>query len=149
MDIVQIDERGRLYLSPAIDDWQPLEKHEITAVIDLDGDLDIGVPTIPNHILYIYFPIYDDDLPDLAKLNAVAKLGAQLIQDGHRVLAHCGLGLNRSALMAGLILNHLGMKGSDAVSLLRARRPGALYNDNFASYLDSLMDQATNRIDLP
>jgi len=149
MDIVQVDEKGRLYLSPAIDDWQPLEKHEITAVIDLDGDLDLGVPTIPNHILYIYFPIYDDDLPDLAKLNAVARLGAQLVQDGHKVLAHCGLGLNRSALMAGLILNHLGMKGSDAVSLLRERRPGALYNETFASYLDSLTNQATNRTSLP
>jgi len=149
MDIVQVDEKGRLYLSPAIDDWQPLEKHEITAVIDLEGDLDIGVPTIPNHILYIYFPICDDDLPDLAKLNAVARLGAQLVQDGHRVLAHCGLGLNRSALMAGLILNQLGMKGSDAVSLLRERRPGALYNETFASYLDSLTNQATNRTDLP
>jgi protein-tyrosine phosphatase len=149
MDIVQVDEKGRLYLSPAIDDWQPLEKHEITAVIDLDGDLDLGVPTIPNHILYIYFPIYDDDLPDLAKLNAVARLGAQLVQDGHKVLAHCGLGLNRSALMAGLILNQLGMKGSDAVSLLRERRPGALYNETFASYLDSLTNQATNRTNLP
>lgn len=140
MDLVQIDEKNRLYLSPAIDDWQPIEKHDISAVIDLDGDLDIGIPTIPNHIVYIYFPIYDDNLPNLAKLHAVAKLGAQLVQEGHKVLAHCGLGLNRSALVAGLILNYLGMKGKDAVALLREKRPGALYNETFASYLESLSE---------
>jgi len=27
------------------------------------------------------------------------------------------------------------MKGEDAVALLREKRPGALYNENFASYL--------------
>jgi protein-tyrosine phosphatase len=34
-------------------------------------------------------------------------------------MAHCGMGLNRSALVAGLVLTYLGMKGEDAVALLR------------------------------
>src|SRR5215467_13913126 len=135
MDIVRLDEDGLLYLSPDIDDWTPLEDLRISAVIDMDGDLDIGVPTVPNHMLYIYFPIYDEDLPDLEKLHAVARLGAGLIRTGHRVLSHCGMGLNRSALMAGLILTYLGMPGKDAVELLQRKRPGALYNDAFAAYL--------------
>ena len=138
MEIVQLDEAGSLFLSPDVDDWEPIERLKISAVIDMDGDLDIGVPTVPNHMLYIYFPIYDEDLPDLEKLHAVAGLGAALIRTGHRVLSHCGMGLNRSALMAGLILTYLGMPGAQAVDLLRQKRPGALYNETFAAYLHSV-----------
>jgi len=62
---------------------------------------------------------------------------AALIREGHRVLSHCGMGFNRSALMAGLILVELGMSGQQAVSRLRERREGALYNDNFAAFLQT------------
>src|ERR1051325_2569711 len=131
MDLVRLNETGSLFLSPHIDDWELLHQHGITAVIDLDGDLDEGVPTMPNHMLYVYFPIYDDELPDLAKLHAVARLGASLVESGHRVLSHCGMGLNRSALMAGLILTYLGMRGDHALTLLQDRRARAPYNENF------------------
>jgi hypothetical protein len=138
VDIVKLDEQGLLYLSPDIDEWTRVEELQISTVIDMDGDLDIGVPTVPNHLLYIYFPIFDEELPDLEKLHAVARMGAALIKSGHRVLSHCGMGFNRSALMAGLILTYLGMNGAAAVELIRQRRPGALFNENFASYLTSL-----------
>lgn len=140
MQIVPLDDDSRLFLSPAIDDWGALDAHGIDAVIDLDGELDIGIPNTPNRTLYIYFPIYDDDLPDLQKLHAVARMGAHLIERGHRVLSHCGLGLNRSALMAGLILIYLGRNGPEVVDLLRQKRPGALFNETFASYLQSLQN---------
>jgi protein-tyrosine phosphatase len=81
-----------LFISPSIDDWKPIEDHGITAVIDLDGNLDLGIPNIPNHMLYVYFPIFDKDLPDLNKLHALAKLGARLVVNGEKVLAHCGIG---------------------------------------------------------
>ena len=51
VDIVQLDEKNMLFLSPDIDDWQPLKECCIDAVIDLDGDLDKGVPTDPNQML--------------------------------------------------------------------------------------------------
>ena len=79
--------------------------------------------------------IFDEGLPDLNKLHAVARLGARLVANGEKVLAHCGMGFNRSALVAGLVLTYLGMKGEDAVALLREKRPGALFNENFAAYL--------------
>jgi len=59
------------------------------------------------------------------------------------VLAHCGMDLNRSALVAGLVLTYLGMKGEDAVALLREKRPGALFNENFAAYLATLPRNTT------
>lgn len=138
MDVICLDDAGCLYLSPRIDDWELVDRHGISVIIDLEGDLDHGVPTVHNHVLYLYFPIYDEDLPDLAKLQAVVKLGADMVRSGHRVLSHCGMGFNRSALVAGLILVELGLSGEEAVSLLRSRRPGALFNEVFAEYLASL-----------
>jgi protein-tyrosine phosphatase len=86
----------------------------------------------------VYFPILDEQLPPIAKLRGIARLGASLARDGHVVLSHCGMGYNRSALVAGLILHELGMSGHDVVARLRDRRPGALFNETFAAYLESL-----------
>ncbi|PYR01402.1 MAG: hypothetical protein DMF96_00050 [Acidobacteria bacterium] len=74
----------------------------------------------------------------MTKLRAIARLAASLIAEGHRVLSHCGMGYNRSAFVAGLILIELGMSGADAVARLRQRRQGALFNDRFADVLVSL-----------
>ena len=143
MDLVPLGEKCQLFISPSIDDWKSIEDQGITAVIDLDGDLDLGIPNIPNHMLYVYFPIFDEGLPNLNKLHALAKLGARLVANGEKVLAHCGMGLNRSALVAGLVLTCLGMKGEDAVALLREKRPGALFNENFAAYLAAVLPDTT------
>ena len=138
MELYQVDDSGVLFIAPAIADWAPLETRGIDTVIDLDGGLDHCIPTVPNQVLYVYFPIFDEGLPDLSKLNAVADLGAALVRDGHRVLSHCGMGFNRSALVAGLILLRLGVSGREAVRRLRACRPGALFNEAFAAHLESL-----------
>lgn len=142
MTLFQVDDEARLFISPAIEDWAPLTEHAIDVVIDLEGGLDDCVPTAPGACLYVYFPIYDEQLPDPARLDAVAFMGAQLVRSGHRVLAHCGMGFNRSALMAGRILYDLGMRGPDIVERLRERRPGALFNEVFAEYLRSLPAEA-------
>lgn len=135
MDIICLDDAGCLFLSPKITDWRYVDEHGITVVIDLEGEIDHGIPNIHNHVLYLYFPIYDEDLPDLPKLHAVARLAASLVESGHRVLSHCGMGFNRSALVAGLVLMHLGMTGKEVVEHLRRKRPGALFNQRFAEYL--------------
>src|SRR5262245_2194351 len=131
MELFQIDDAGRLFISPDIDDWGAAAACSIDVVIDLEGGLDGCIPTTPNQCLYIYFPIEDDDqaLPNMTKLHAIAKLAASLIGDGHRVVSHCRMGYNRSAFVAALILMELGMSGGDAIERLRQRRPGALYND--------------------
>lgn len=139
MEIYQIDRDGKLFISPDIDDWQPISDRNITAIFDLEGGIDIGIPTIPDQILYIYFPFEDARaLPDLQRLHQTAKFGACLIESGYSVLSHCGMGHNRSALLAGVILTYLGMTGERAVTLIQQRRKGALYNKVFASYLQTL-----------
>jgi protein-tyrosine phosphatase len=140
MQVFRVDDDGRLFISAAIDDWDSVRVHGIDVVIDLDGGLDDCIPTVPDHCVYVYFPISDDDqqLPNLTKLRAIARMAAGLITEGHRVLSHCGMGFNRSALMAGVILVELGMSGPQAVARLRQRRAGALYNEMFSAFLESI-----------
>lgn len=133
--LYQVDDSGCLFISPVIRDWSALEAYGIDTVIDMEGGPDDCIPTVPGQCLYVYFPIYDEELPDLRKLEAVAALGAHLVEGGHRVLSHCGMGFNRSALVAGRILNRLGMPGKDVVERLRDRRAGALFNEVFAAHL--------------
>jgi len=142
MDLCCLQDDGRLYLSPRIEDWSPLAEHGISVVFDLEGEIDSCIPTTPNQVLYVYFPIFDEELPDLPKLLGLARLGAHLVESGETVLSHCGMGFNRSALLAGLILVHLGMSGEEAVTHLRKHRPGALFNEVFAGYLQSLPPHA-------
>ena len=138
MNLFQVDDSGLLFISPAITDWESVASHGIDVVIDLEGGLDEYIPTAPDSCLYVYFPIYDEELPDPARLEAVTLLGAHLVRSGHRVLSHCGMGFNRSALIAGLILHKLGMEGPAIVERMRARRPGALFNEVFANHVCSL-----------
>lgn len=145
MKLYQVDDAGALYISPEILEWGPLEERGIDTVIDLEGGLDHCIPTVPDQILYVYFPIYDEALPNLEKLEAVADMAARLIRSGHRVLSHCRMGFNRSALVAGLTLCRLGMSGPEAVQRLRSCRPGALFNEVFAAHLESLRDVTPRR----
>jgi len=134
----QVDDDGRLFISPVIKDWSIVSSYGVTTVIDLEGGLDDCIPTVPDGCLYIYFPIYDEQLPDPHRLDAVVSLGAYLVTNGHSVLSHCGMGFNRSALVAGRILHRLGMPGPQVIDRIRERRPGALFNEVFADHLRSL-----------
>jgi hypothetical protein len=109
MELFQVDDVGRLFISPAISDWEAVTRHQVDTIIDLDGELDEGVPTVPNQCLYIYFPIFDEDLPNLEKLHAIGISERGLSPLATRFSRICGMGFNRSALVAGLILYKLGM----------------------------------------
>jgi len=136
--LYQVDDNGHLFISPVISDWSIVSSYGVDTVIDLEGGLDECIPTAPNHCLYVYFPIFDEELPNINKLEAVVSLGAHLVANGHRVLSHCGMGFNRSALVAGRILHRLGMPGPAVIERLRERRPGALFNEVFAEHIRSL-----------
>lgn len=138
IEFFPIDDEDRLFISPAIREWPPVAQLGIDTVIDMDAGLDECIPTTPEGCLYIYFPIYDEGLPPLTRLHAVGTLGAELIRSGHCILSHCGLGFNRSALVAGTILHKLGTPGPRVVERIRSRRPGALFNEVFADYLSRL-----------
>ena len=138
MELVNIYE-GKLYVSGVIDDWNSVREHEIDTIVDLDGDIDHGVPEDPNRILYVYFPMRDETaLPNQEKLHALSTMVARLVETDHRVLVHCMWGLNRSCLVAGTVLTHLGMEGARAVEHLQQINSSALYNPVFETFLRGL-----------
>ena len=138
MEVFRVHDDAKLFISPVVSCWDTLADHGVDVVIDLEGDIDHGVPTAADSWLYVYYPIHDDELPNLAKLRAIALMGAELVRQGHGVLSHCGMGFNRSALLAGMIMHELGMDGPEIVAKIRERRPGALFNGVFADHLAGL-----------
>jgi protein-tyrosine phosphatase len=135
--------KDRLYQSGAPEDpvdWQPIYERNIDVVVDLYGTLDPGVPTAPNSILYIFWPIEDTArLPDMKIMAALTDMAVRLMLDGHRVLVHCHKGKSRSGLFNALVaMKVLHIDGKAAVDLVRGRRPGALGNQVFTEYLEHL-----------
>lgn len=80
------------------------------------------------------FPIEDEPLRrDLHEpLAAFSSWVAADVSAGRKVLVRCQMGLNRSALVAGLAMVWLGIDPEHAVALLRERRsPNALINKTY------------------
>ena len=138
MDIVAINPEGTLFVSGEVDDWELVRRHRIDTIVDMDGSIDPGVPDAPNQILYVYFPIRDEDLPCRQKLHAVGRMLADLVRQSHVALVHCRMGFNRSNLVIATALTYLGMSGEEALVHLQKTRPGALYNPSFADYVRQL-----------
>ena len=139
MEVFEILE-GRLYQSGAPEDaaeWASIHSRGIDVVVDLFGTLDPGVPTAPNSILYIFWPIEDADaLPAIGILTVLVDAVVRLIQLGHKVLVHCHRGKSRSGLLNALVtMRLLGISGREAVDLVRLRRPGALGKPVVTAYL--------------
>jgi protein-tyrosine phosphatase len=135
VEIIAVNPAETLFVSGHIEDWEALRERGIDTIVDMDGEVDDGIPDSPNAILYVYYPILDDDLPDLTKIEALGRLVAGLVSDRHRVLVHCRMGFNRSVLVIATALTYLGMTGEQALGHLRACRPGALFNETFAAHV--------------
>jgi protein-tyrosine phosphatase len=138
MEIVAINVEKTLFVSGEIEDWGALRELGIDTIVDMDASVDSGLPQAPGSILYVYHPILDEDLPNLAKIEALGRLVADLVSSDHRVLVHCRMGFNRSVLVIATALTYLGMTGASALEHLRERRPGALFNENFATHVATL-----------
>jgi protein-tyrosine phosphatase len=138
MEIVPINPAETLFVSGAIEDWSVVRALRIGVVVDMDGGVDAGLPEGPESIFYVYHPIRDEDLPDLAQIEALGRLVADLVSAGHRVLVHCRMGFNRSVLVVATALTYMGLSGREALDDLRRRRPGALFNELFAAHVERL-----------
>jgi protein-tyrosine phosphatase len=138
MEMLAVNPGGTLLVSGDIEGWDEVLARGIDTVVDVDGYIDAGLPEIPNRILYVYYPILDEDLPCLRKLDAIGRLVAGLVESRHVVLVHCRMGLNRSNLVVATALTYLGMTGAEALVHLQALRAGALYNETFADHVRAL-----------
>ena len=138
MDIVAVNPGETLFVSGAIEDWDAIRLLRIDVIVDMDGDVDGGLPQAPNSIFYVYHPIRDEDLPNVGQIEALGRLVADLVSAGHRVLVHCRMGFNRSALVIATALTYMGLSGRQAMEDLRRRRPGTLFNEAFAAHVEAL-----------
>jgi len=63
---------------------------------------------------------------------------ASYLMEEHSVLVTCHMGLNRSGLVAARAIHEwTGIPGRECVSIVRRRRPGALFNPAFAAWAES------------
>ena len=92
---------------------------------------------LPDGILYLHFAYRDTDaIPDASDLHIAASFLNDLRGAGKTVFIHCRLGLNRSALLTGLVLIDEGYRAKDAIALMRnLRSPYVLENKTFERYL--------------
>lgn len=74
---------------------------------------------------------------DLARVKALVPGISEELDAGHKVLIRCEAGLNRSSLLAALVLLHRGMTAPSAIGLIRLMRsPHALCNPHFVTYIE-------------
>lgn len=84
----------------------------------------------------LYVKAYDDDVRDLQPhLERLARWVVDCLEQGP-TLVHCQAGLNRSSLLAALVLIRKGGDPGQVISLLREKRSSAvLCNRSFESFL--------------
>ena len=101
---------------------------------------------VPDGVLYLHFAYRDSNvIPDSTDLRFAARFLNDLRGAGKTVFIHCRLGLNRSALLTGLVLIDEGYRAKDAIEMMRnLRSPYVLENKTFERYL--LSDTRTNAI---
>ena len=144
-DIVGITQRGgemvRLPAWTVIGDHLILGAHPADTMppdVDVIANVDsFRFYNLPDTVLYLHFAYRDADaIPDSAELNIAASFLNDLRAAGKTVFIHCRLGLNRSALMTGLVLIDEGYEAKDAIALMRRlRSPLVLANQTFERYL--------------
>lgn len=101
-----------------------------------------GQASSGQHVIITHF--VDGPLPDVHYIIALADMCNSMREDGP-VLVHCMAGLNRSALIAALMLiRKEGMSAKAVIELLRAKRSSAvLHNRAFHDWLLMLDTEAS------
>jgi protein-tyrosine phosphatase len=129
-----------LYISGHPDRTRDFMSKGVSAVIDLEGDVDTSIPQQEKQqetTLYLYWPIEDAEMPDPSIVRSIAAFVAGLMDAGDKVLVHCQAGHNRSGLICARTLIARGMDARDAIATVQAKRGDghALENENFVRWL--------------
>jgi hypothetical protein len=86
--------------------------------------------------LWLHVPIPDADIEDPDGVREAARLVADRVGAGRRVLVHCWAGLNRSGVVSARALMFMGVPVDAAIAAVRAARgPSALFNADFVAWL--------------
>jgi protein-tyrosine phosphatase len=137
------DELGCLYQAGARKlDLMPSEQRDAIARA-LSLVLAVS-PQVPSDFKapVVHMPFGDNKQwrgPD-TELAGMIQVAARMLAEGKHVMASCYYGVNRSGLIATLIVRqYAGVSGAEALSLVRRSRKGSVGgNPHFVSYLEGL-----------
>ena len=130
-----------LFISGHPDHTRDFMSQGVSAVIDLEGDVDTSLPQEEEQgdtTLYVYWPIEDAEMPQPTTVRSIASFVANLMDSGEKVLVHCHSGHNRSGLICARTLIAKGMESQKAIDTVRAKRGDghALDNEDFVRWLE-------------
>lgn len=84
------------------------------------------------------------DEESLVRWQEAAKLVADRIKEGKRVLVTCVAGLNRSGIVTAMALNHIyGWSGDRACTYVQSKRQSALFRKAFRRHLTGFVMERT------
>lgn len=109
----------------------------------------LGRAVVRRHMDWFHLPIRDVSTPSKAFEKSWATVGAGLrarLRDGAKVLVHCRGGLGRAGTIAARMLVDLGVAPKEAITRVRAVRPGAIETMGQEAYV---LRQAPLPVSLP
>lgn len=111
-------------------------------------------PRLAEGGLWLHVPIPDAEMEDPDGVREAARLVAERVGAGRRVLVHCWAGLNRSGVVTARALMFMGRSVDEAIAAVRAARgPSALFNADFVEWLydegANLGDSLCGHLDQP
>ncbi|HMO96068.1 MAG TPA: protein-tyrosine phosphatase family protein [Tepidiformaceae bacterium] len=108
-------------------------------VIDCAGDMPASLRTSAGLWVSCVFSDIDGPLSPSLRLDDVVERVLSAVRTPksapERVYVMCTHGMNRSGLVAGLLLRSFGVEGVEAVDRIRLARPGALSNQHFRNMI--------------
>ena len=97
-------------------------------------------PRLPQYPVVIHAGFRDTKRPSSSEIRTAQAAAIETfkrVSAGQRVLITCHAGWNRSGLVTGLTLRHLGMSAKNAIRLIRDMRgPDALHNMVFVRIIE-------------
>ncbi len=131
------DGRGRRWRRDLADDLAAIEAwgaRIVVTLIESQEFVSLGVPSFAQAVCGYAFAWRHVTIPDMRPpqaqaLQAWQKSGPAVLaalRRGERVLVHCAAGLGRTGTMAAKLLVEFGVPPAEAISRVRAARPGTL-----------------------
>ena len=142
----RIDPTGRRWKRNLRDDLREITAWGASAVLTLVEAHEfarLGVPGFAVEICRTRLVWYHMAIPDMSTPGKVfdeawSRDGARIfgsLRAGERLIVHCAGGLGRSGMVAAKLLAAFGVPASDAVTVVRRARPGAIETDGQLDYV--------------
>ncbi|MGF1503958.1 MAG: dual specificity protein phosphatase family protein [Chloroflexi bacterium] len=104
-------------------DWHILAALGVTVDINLMGEAQDRFTPHAAPDVYLWLPIVDWTAPDQQTLQTGARFIELMVEQGRSVYVHCFAGVGRSPTLAAAYLVTTGLSSSEALQLLKEKRP--------------------------